>query len=593
MLKNEDFLEEFKKSLSATTKSISKNDKIEINFTKENPSIDGNNINLTDPNIESIKKNLTYIRAEADALALEFRFHSKEIHNNFMNSSETSNEIFNAVEQSRIQAKGAITFKGIKSNITSKHFLDLKKNTNNRDNNIANAFKYVAFEKFLNVDFGDLNQQNRCIIEEKLGKDYENIFKDLKNYISDQKTFGSKIKKYLEDYGFFDHNEKTKNTDEINQEDDAKNDQNQDNENNDQNNKDKSQSKIDTDTSALDLKQTISMEESDEMGEESAEGEIEYFPKIDINTIIDEYKSYTKDFDEIINAKDLCDQKELEKLRFSLDKQVFSFLPLITKIANRLQRKLLAQQNRNWDFNMEEGYLDTSRLSRIIANPQNKLSYKKEKEVEFKDTVVSLLIDNSGSMRGRPITVAALCSDILAKTLEKCLIKTEILGFTTKAWKGGESREKWIKKGKPSNPGRLNDLRHIIYKSADSPSRRSKQNLGLLLREGILKENIDGEALKWANSRLKNRQEKRKILIIISDGAPVDDSTLSVNPGNYLEKNLREVINQIQDNKEIELIAIGIGHDVSRYYSKAITIMDVDQLGEVLLNELSEIFQIN
>ena len=593
MLKNEDILDEFKKSLSATTKSISKNDKIEINFTKESPSIDGNNINLTDPNIESIKKNLTYIRAEADALALEFRFHSKEIHNNFMNSNETSNEIFNAVEQSRIQAKGAITFKGIKSNITSKHFLDLKKNTNNRDNNIANAFKYVAFEKFLNVDFGDLNQQNRCIIEEKLGKDYENIFKDLKNYISDQKTFGSKIKKYLEDYGFFDHNEKTKNTDEINQEDDAKNDQNQDNENNDQNNKDKSQSKIDTDTSALDLKQTISMEESDEMGEESAEGEIEYFPKIDINTIIDEYKSYTKDFDEIINAKDLCDQKELEKLRFSLDKQVFSFLPLITKIANRLQRKLLAQQNRNWDFNMEEGYLDTSRLSRIIANPQNKLSYKKEKEVEFKDTVVSLLIDNSGSMRGRPITVAALCSDILAKTLEKCLIKTEILGFTTKAWKGGESREKWIKKGKPSNPGRLNDLRHIIYKSADSPSRRSKQNLGLLLREGILKENIDGEALKWANSRLKNRQEKRKILIIISDGAPVDDSTLSVNPGNYLEKNLREVINQIQDNKEIELIAIGIGHDVSRYYSKAITIMDVDQLGEVLLNELSEIFQIN
>ena len=593
MLKNEDILDEFKKSLSATTKSISKNDKIEINFTKESPSIDGNNINLTDPNIESIKKNLTYIRAEADALALEFRFHSKEIHNNFMNSNETSNEIFNAVEQSRIQAKGAITFKGIKSNITSKHFLDLKKNTNNRDNNIANAFKYVAFEKFLNVDFGDLNQQNRCIIEEKLGKDYENIFKDLKNYISDQKTFGSKIKKYLEDYGFFDHNEKTKNTDEINQEDDAKNDQNQDNENNDQNNKDKSQSKIDTDTSALDLKQTISMEESDEMGEESAEGEIEYFPKIDINTIIDEYKSYTKDFDEIINAKDLCDQKELEKLRFSLDKQVFSFLPLITKIANRLQRKLLAQQNRNWDFNMEEGYLDTSRLSRIIANPQNKLSYKKEKEVEFKDTVVSLLIDNSGSMRGRPITVAALCSDILAKTLEKCLIKTEILGFTTKAWKGGESREKWIKKGKPSNPGRLNDLRHIIYKSADSPSRRSKQNLGLLLREGILKENIDGEALKWANSRLKNRQEKRKILIIISDGAPVDDSTLSVNPGNYLEKNLREVINQIQVNKEIELIAIGIGHDVSRYYSKAITIMDVDQLGEVLLNELSEIFQIN
>ena len=335
------------------------------------------------------------------------------------------------------------------------------------------------------------------------------------------------------------------------------------------------------------------MEESDEIGEDSSEGEIEYFPKIETNNKNDDYKSFTKEFDEVINANELCDQKELEKLRYNLDKQVFTFLPLITKIANRLQRKLLAQQNRHWDFNMEEGYLDTSRLSRIIANPQNKLSYKKEKEVEFKDTIVSLLIDNSGSMRGRPITVAASCSDILAKTLERCQIKTEILGFTTKAWKGGESREKWIKDKKPSNPGRLNDLRHIVYKSADSPSRRSKQNLGLLLREGILKENIDGEALMWANSRLKNRQEKRKILIVISDGAPVDDSTLSVNPGNYLEKNLREVIYQIEKNKEVELIAIGIGHDVSRYYSNAVTIMDVDQLGEVLLEELSEIFHIN
>ena len=593
MLKNEDIIEEFKKSLSATTKSISKNDKIEINFTKENPSIDENCINLTEPNIENIKKNLTYIRAEADALALEFRFHSKEIHSNLINNSNTSNEIFNAVEQSRIQAKGSTQFKGIKLNITKKHFSDLKKNINSSEYNIANAFKYVAYEKFLNVDFGDLNQHNRDIIKEKLGKDYKNIFEDLKNCINDQKIFGSKIKKYLEDYGFYNYDQKTENSDNINQEDEVNDDQNKNSEDNENNNNDKSQSKIETDSNTLDLKQSISMDESDEIGENSVEGEIEYFPKAETKITIDEYKSYTKDFDEIINANELCEQKELEKLRYSLDKQVFSFLPLVTKIANRLQRKLLAQQNRNWDFNMEEGYLDTSRLSRIIVNPQNKLSYKKEKEVEFKDTVVSVLIDNSGSMRGRPITVAALCSDILSKTLERCLIKTEILGFTTKAWKGGQSREKWIKNGKPSNPGRLNDLRHIIYKSADSPSRRSKKNLGLLLKEGILKENIDGEALKWASNRLKNRQEKRKILIIISDGAPVDDSRLSVNSGNYLEKNLREIINQIQDNKEVELIAIGIGHDVSRYYSKAITIMDVDQLGEVLLNELSEIFQIN
>ena len=593
MLKNKDILEEFKKSLTATTKSISKNDQVEINFTKENSSIDGNLINLTEPNIESIKKNLTYIRADADALALEFRFHSKEIHNNFIDNSEITNEIFNAVEQSRVEAKGSIIYKGIKSNITKKHLLDIKKKSNNEENKTPEAFKYVAYEKFLEVDLGHYNIKNRNIIKEKLGNDYENVFNDLKGSLDDQKAFGSKIKKYLEDYGFFDHNENTKVSDEINQNDEVNDDNNKNNEDSNQQNDEKNPSKIETDTSTVDLQQSLSMEESDEIGEDTSEGKIEYFSNIEKNNLIDDYKSYTREFDEVINANDLCDQKELEKLRYNLDKQVFTFLPLITKIANRLQRKLLAQQSRNWDFNMEEGYLDTSRLSRIIANPQNKLSYKQEKEVEFKDTVVSLLIDNSGSMRGRPITVAALCSDILAKTLERCLIKTEILGFTTKAWKGGESREKWIKDRKPSNPGRLNDLRHIVYKSANSPSRRSKKNLGLLLREGILKENIDGEALLWANNRLKNRQEKRKILIVISDGAPVDDSTLSVNPGNYLEKNLREIINQIENKKEVELVAIGIGHDVSRYYSNAVTIMDVDQLGEVLLNELSEIFHIS
>ena len=593
MLKNENFLEEFKKSLTVTTKSISKNDKVEVSFTKELSSIDGNSINLTEPNIESIKKNLTYIRAEADVLALEFRFHSKEIHNNFINNSENTNEIFNAVEQSRIESIGSISFKGIKSNIIKKHILDLKKTYNNSETKIAEAFKYVAFEKFLDINLGNFNENNRDIIKKKLGKNYEKVFRDLKKSINDQIDFGSKFKKYLEDYGITDYNQYAKNPDDIKQEDEINDDQNNNTDENNQKSDENNTSKIETETTSLDLQQSASMEESDQIGEDSTNGEIEYFPQIEKLEIDNDYKSYTKGFDEVIRANELCDNKELEKLRYNLDKQVFSFLPLITKIANRLQRKLLAQQNRNWVFNMEEGFLDTSRLSRIIANPQNKLSYKQEKELEFKDTVVSLLIDNSGSMRGRPITVAALCSDILSKTLERCLIKTEILGFTTKAWKGGESREKWIKDGKPNNPGRLNDLRHIIYKSADSPSRRSKQNLGLLLKEGILKENIDGEALLWANNRLKNRQEKRKVLIVISDGAPVDDSTLSVNPGNYLERNLRDIIYQIENKNEIELVAIGIGHDVSRYYSKAVTIMDVDQLGEVLLNELSDIFDIN
>ena len=593
MLKNENIIDDFKKALSVTVKSISKNHKVEVNFVNENPSVDGNFINITEPNLTSIKKNLTYVRAEADSLALEFRLHSKEIHDNFIVDNEISNEIFNAVEQSRIEAKGAKIFKGIKKNITKKHILDLKKNVSlNSKFSIAEAFRYVTYEKLLDIDLGELNKNCRNILKEKLGSRYEDFFKDLKKQINNQELYAKKMMDILEDLKLLynDSNEKIKNENENDTEINDKKDQK--NKEKDQQEDEKSENKIELDSSSVESQQSVSFEESDEIGENSNESEFENLPEIGNLDKIGDYKIFIKEFDEVINANELCESKELEKLRSNLDQQVFTFQPLIAKMANRLQRKLLAQQSRTWEFNMEEGFLDTSRLSRIIANPNNKLSFKKEKDVEFKDTIVSLLIDNSGSMRGRPITVAALCSDILAKTLERCLIKTEILGFTTKAWKGGESREKWIKDGKPTNPGRLNDLRHIIYKSGDSSWRRSKKNLGLLLREGILKENVDGEALLWAYNRLKVRQEKRKILIVISDGAPVDDSTLSVNPGNYLEKNLREVIYQIENKKIVELIAIGIGHDVSRYYSKAVTIMDVDQLGEVLLRELSEIFSI-
>jgi len=590
MLKNDNVLEEFKKSLSVTIKSISKNEQLVVNFVKENSSIDGNFVNITEPNIESIKKNLTYIRAEADAMALEFRLHSKEIHQNFIIENLQSNKIFNAVEQSRIEALGSNIFKGIKSNIKKKHLLDLKNNQlNENKTNLTEAFRYVAYEKLLDIDLGELNQNNRTIIKKKLGNKFDKFFKDLKNEINDQKKYGMKMQEVLVDLGLLNKNNNQISDDDISEKNETEENNFQDNQDK-KNDGQKTENKIDMDATATDNQQTLSIEENDELGEDSSEKKFEYLPKIDNLKKIGEYKFYTNEFDEIINAEELCDLKELEKLRQRLNQQVFSFQPLISKIANRLQRKLLAQQNRNWEFNMEEGYLDTSRLSKIITNPCDKLSYKMEKEIEFKDTVVSLLIDNSGSMRGRPITVAALCSDILAKTLERCHIKTEILGFTTKTWKGGESREKWIKNGKISNPGRLNDLRHIVYKSGDAPWRRSKKNLGLLLREGILKENVDGEALFWAYKRLKYRNEKRKILIVISDGAPVDDSTLSVNPGNYLEKNLREIIKQIENKDEIELMAIGIGHDVSRYYSKAITIMDVDQLGEVLLKELLGIF---
>ncbi len=585
------FVEEFKKSLSATVKSIGKNNELEINYVKENPSITGNIINLTEPNVENIKNKLTYLRAEADSLALEFRLHSKEIHQNFINNDEISNEIVNALEQSRIEVKGSIEFKGIKNNLIKKHIEDISKNkSTNPKEIIIEAFRYVCYEELLEENLGENNNKYRKIIKEKLKNNYDNFFKKLKKNINNQEKFTSTILETLNELGLLNKNNKNS-LEEENNENEVE-DKKDNNENENENNDNESEANIEMQSSETNIEQSLSIDENEELGDDSSESEIDYFPKIESIENLETYKVYSYNFDEIINAEDLCDFKELEKLRRNLDQQVFNFQPLIVKIANRLQRKLLAQQNRHWDFNMEEGYLDTSRLAKIIANPNNKLSYKIEREIEFKDTIVSLLIDNSGSMRGRPITVAALCSDILAKTLERCLIKSEILGFTTKAWKGGQSRENWIKDGKPSSPGRLNDLRHIIYKSADAPWRRSKKNLGLLLKEGILKENVDGEALSWAYKRLINRQEKRKVLVVISDGAPVDDSTLSVNPGNYLEKNLRDIINVIEKNDEVELIAIGIGHDVSRYYSKAVTIMDVDQLGEVLLNQLSTIFSI-
>ena len=592
MLKSSEFIEEFKKSLSATVKSIGKNEDLEINYVKENPSINGSVINLTEPNIENIKNNLSYLRAEADSLALEFRLHSKSIHQNYINNDELSNEILNALEQTRIEVKGSKEFRGIGKNIRIKHIDDLNKNApkNSRDT-LIQAFRYVSYEELFGEKLCKESSKLKKILKEKLKDDYNRFFNELKNNIDHQENFTKTILEKLKELGLFNNSNNNSQNNELNNDEiDNSNDENKnENENNDK----ETESSIELQTSETSIEQTISSEQSDDMGDESGETELDYFPKIENIGNMEIYKVYNNSFDEIINAEDLCDLRELEKLRGSLDHQVFTFQPLIVKIANRLQRKLLAQQNRNWDFNMEEGYLDTSRLAKIVANPNNTLSYKIEREVEFKDTIVSLLIDNSGSMRGRPITVAALCSDILAKTLERCLIKSEILGFTTKAWKGGKSRENWIKNGKPSNPGRLNDLRHIIYKSADAPWRRSKKNLGLLLKEGILKENVDGEALSWAYKRLGVRQEKRKILVIISDGAPVDDSTLSVNPGNYLEKNLRDNISKIENDGSVELIAIGIGHDVSRYYSKAVTIMDVDQLGEVLLNQLSLVFTNN
>ena len=354
-----------------------------------------------------------------------------------------------------------------------------------------------------------------------------------------------------------------------------------------ENKQDETQTNLDAGFDLSDQTMDEQIDSSDSL-EENTENVIQ---KMNINNIDQDYKIFTTEFDEVAKAEMLEDVKETHKLRKNLDQQLIGFQDLITKLANKLQRQLLAKQNRSWEFDLEEGLLDSSKLTRIIMDPYNSLSFKKEKDLDFKDTIVTLLIDNSGSMRGRPITIAAICADVLSRTLERCSVKVEILGFTTKNWKGGKSREAWNKKEKPKNPGRLNDLRHIIYKGADTHWRQAKNNLGLMLKEGLLKENIDGESISWAFNRIKKRKEERKILMVISDGAPVDDSTLSVNSGDFLEKHLKKVVKFIENKSDVEILAIGIGHDVSRYYNKAIKITDVHELGDVMISQLSGLFE--
>ena len=414
----------------------------------------------------------------------------------------------------------------------------------------------------------------------------------LKDNIEDQDLFSEKFIEILHELDFLENDEEEKN-EENQQESEQNKDQNAEsnnetNENQEQKSeKNQSISDADIDVNDFRIEEQLFDTESDQQSSENI------VQKLNDKISENEYKIFTKEFDEIEKAEKLEQEEEILKLRKNLDQQLIHFKDLIIKLANKLQRQLMAKQNRSWDFDLEEGLLDSSKLPRIIIDPYNSLSFKKEKDLEFKDTVVSLLIDNSGSMRGRPITIAALCADILSRTLERCSVKVEILGFTTKNWKGGKSREAWSKNGKVKNPGRLNDLRHIIYKSADSQWRQSKKNLGLMLKEGILKENIDGEAIMWAYNRLKKRKEERKILMVISDGAPVDDSTLSVNSGDYLEKHLKKVVKFVESKEDIEILAIGIGHDVSRYYNKAIKITDVQELGDVMIGELSNLFKNN
>tara|TARA_B100000214_G_scaffold244672_1_gene179436 strand:+ start:2251 stop:4050 length:1800 start_codon:yes stop_codon:yes gene_type:complete len=595
MKKDENLKEKFKQALISTVKAISEDFNQVANIEKKNNS--SKNYNFFELDNLDNKNDFLKFRAETDSEALKRKFSNKKIYLKNLPTKPTLKSLYNISEKIRYEKLGTKMLEGINKNLIENynHKINLKRKDQlktREDTTITEAFEIYMLKNFLNIKFNDTCEKILSFWEDEFRKSFGKHLNYLKQNLENQDLYSSKFIEILNELDFIEKDEEEKN--EQNQKENDQNNQqnaesnNETNENQDQNEKEnQSTSDTDLDVNEFRMEEQLFDTESDQQSSENI------IQKLNTTKGENEYKIYTKEFDEIEKAENLEEAEEILKLRRNLDQQLINFKDLIIKLANKLQRQLMAKQNRSWDFDLEEGLLDSSKLPRIIIDPYNSLSFKKEKDLEFKDTVVSLLIDNSGSMRGRPITIAALCADILSRTLERCSVKVEILGFTTKNWKGGKSRETWNKNGKIKNPGRLNDLRHIVYKSADSQWRQSKKNLGLMLKEGILKENIDGEAIMWAYSRLRKRKEERKILMVISDGAPVDDSTLSVNSGDYLEKHLKKVVKYVESKDDIEILAIGIGHDVSRYYSRAIKITDVQELGDVMISELSSLFKNN
>ena len=578
--------EKFKIALSSTIKVISGKEKLEFSF--ENKGVNLENLNFFElDNLKNID-DFTKIRASADSEALKIKYSNKKIYENNLPRNSTGKLLYDLSEKIRYEKIGSDSLDGVKKNLLNSYELKQKYKRKDQlksknDVNIVEAFELYLLKNFLKLKLNKLSEN----ILKFWKDDFDEIIGDkidfFKKNFHNQEQYNSKFAELINN---LDIGETTEQDEKKHEEESSKNKQKSEIEQ-EQNKFDLDQSDSETD---YDFNENI-IDENLFDAESDAPSEQNILQKKKNLSFKSLYKIYTEEFDEIAKAEKLETKDEIIKLRKNLDQQLTGFQDLVTKLANKLQRQLLAKQKRSWEFDLEEGLLDSSKLPRIIIDPFNSLSFKKEKDLEFKDTIVTLLIDNSGSMRGRPITIAAICADILSRTLERCAVKVEVLGFTTKNWKGGQSREKWnLKKNKKSNPGRLNDLRHIIYKSADTPWRQSKKNIGLMLKEGLLKENIDGEAILWAYNRIKKRNEERKIIMIISDGAPVDDSTLSVNSGDFLEKHLKQTVKFIEDKTETEILAIGIGHDVSRYYSKAIKITDVHELGDVMINQLSYLF---
>ncbi len=590
--KENNLKEKFKIALTSTAKVIADDFDVKKTNSEEKKIKEFNFLeidNLTSP------ADFIRLRAETDSSALKKKFCNEIIYKKNLPSNTSSRSLYNIAEKIRYETLGGKMLKGIEKNLQENYHQIINRKRKDQlktkeDVSVSEAFELYMLKNFHKIKLNPLTTKMLNFWE----KDFEDAIEKHKEFLlknlEDQNIYSSKFSEILEEMDIFqseDEDERKEENQDQGQDNPSNEDENNDKEDNkDEKDENVSEASLDADYSVdeFNFDEQLSDTESDEQSSEQVAQK-----KID-NINLD-YKIFTNQFDEVVKAENLENADEATKLRKNLDQQLIGFQDIITKLANKLQRQLLAKQNRAWEFDLEEGLLDSSKLPRIIMDPYNSLSFKKEKDLDFKDTVVTLLIDNSGSMRGRPITIAAICADILSRTLERCSVKVEILGFTTKNWKGGQSRELWTKNSKPKTPGRLNDLRHIIYKGADTHWRQAKNNLGLMLKEGLLKENIDGEAISWAYNRIKKRKEERKILMVISDGAPVDDSTLSVNSGDFLEKHLKKIVKFIENKSDIEVLAIGIGHDVSRYYNKAIKITDVNELGDVMISQLSSLFE--
>jgi len=597
-------LDPFKRALTLATRSIAADSTVEVVFSSEPPGLNGKTARLPEPSRIPSKAEIAVIRGHADAAALSVACHDPKLHERLAPPGGEARQVFEAIEQARVEAIGAQRMQGVAANLAAR---------------IEQRYERSRFAEVAERSEAPLPDALGLLVREMLtgqippakaraivnlwrpwiGGRARSLLERMPEMLSDQEAFGRLTRDLLAALNLADQFDQQQNEDQ--QSSESESDPNaadtEDENAEGEQRADLSDARSERDANserALDDREDGSTDRLDRDADASElpRRSEPWRPNLSVleNPEAFGYKVFTRSYDETVNAEELCDPDELERLRSFLDKQLQALHGAVARLANRLQRRLLAQQNRGWDFDLDEGMIDAARLARVIVDPMHPLTYKRERDTEFRDTVVTLLLDNSGSMRGRPIMVAACCADILARTLERCGVKVEILGFTTRAWKGGHSREEWLNALKPPLPGRLNDLRHIIYKAADAPWRRSRRNLGLMMREGLLKENIDGEALTWTHNRLLARPEQRRILMMISDGAPVDDSTLSVNSGSYLERHLRQVIEEIETRSSVELLAIGIGHDVTRYYRRAVTVTDAEELAGVMTEKLAELF---